>query len=212
MTLLPSRSDETELTKDELLLLDFLFDGGAAIGLMQRDAYHAHMNIRYTHSLTDANLLRVLRSLVERGLLRAAPDDPNTKRVVYWFTECGGAYWSRERMPVWERYCTSFTGSDAPALLDVLCVEQAIGRDFLCAAQKTGYIRILDDIKQVQWKPLDPRELIYWRPVDAAWQAKVQIQSEVDPEWNRWDDLNAGRTWWNSIEELQSFLPQQPPA
>jgi len=104
---------------------------------MQRDAYAAHMNIRYPHSLTDADLLSVLGSLVDRGILRTEPDD----------------------------------------------------------------------ITQVQWRLVDPSCLIYWKPVDAAWQAKVPIQSEDDPGWSRWNDLNAGRTWWNSIDELQTFLP-----
>ena len=207
MTKMPFRTNATGISSDELLLLDFLFDAGSAMELMRREAYGIHMNVRYTHAIEDADLSRVLRSLVERGLLRTEPDalDPNS--LVFRLSDFGGVQWTRERLPVWGRYCTSFGAGDVLTRRDVICADRAVGSHYLRVGKETGYMRMVGEIGQVQWQPLNPGALIYWKPVQTGWTATLDVQPD-DPEWAEWEEWNAARTWWSSIEELQTFLPQ----
>jgi hypothetical protein len=66
---LPKRTNATDLTDNELLLFDFLFDTSLAFHHLRTDDYSFHMNCTYSHSLDDDRLRVTLASLVDRRLL-----------------------------------------------------------------------------------------------------------------------------------------------
>jgi hypothetical protein len=53
----PNRTNVTELTSDELLLFDFLFDKTLAFHHLRMVDYSFHMNCPYSHGLDDQALL-----------------------------------------------------------------------------------------------------------------------------------------------------------
>ena len=66
---LPKRTGRTSLSDAELLIFDLAFDGGAPYSLLTQEAYPLHMNVDYTHDLSDAELRTMLGSLVQSGLM-----------------------------------------------------------------------------------------------------------------------------------------------
>jgi hypothetical protein len=98
----PYRTGTTWLTDDQLVLLDVLFNGGTWLRLLGREHFLEQWNLGYAHGLDDATLECNIRWLWEHGVVERERDGEHT-----WFrmTPDGGDLWSRERRPVWERYC-----------------------------------------------------------------------------------------------------------
>jgi hypothetical protein len=208
MTELPFRTAATELTLDQLLLLDFLAGPvQATIGLLYRDRYPIHMNVSYSHAVPDAALPTFLEKMVRDDLLATMPDESQPGTQLFALSRHGGDLWCKERLPVWQRYCFSLTFMDPADAMTVHCVDKDIGREFLSISKSLGYIPVLDDLDSVQWDAIPPDDLIDWHTLPSAWIATVRREPEEDMDWQRWQELEQQRTWWNDITELQKFVP-----
>src|SRR5262249_5035397 len=107
------RTNDTWLSDSQLVIFDALFDRANPWRVLRRELGHSgepfpmlrDVHLReehgYTHGLTDEELRHQLQWLCERGVLETASDYGET---VYRITILGGELWSRERLPVWERY------------------------------------------------------------------------------------------------------------
>lgn len=111
MQTLPRRTNATNLSDDELLLFDFLFDQSLSFHHLRIEDYSFHMNCLYSHSLTDADLELTLASLVARGFLNCRVGKiwrMETRNYVdgkiYTMTDSGGHLWELARRPDWDRY------------------------------------------------------------------------------------------------------------
>jgi hypothetical protein len=172
MSDLPFRSNSTNLSQDQLLLLDFLTMGPIAIGLLYRDKYPLHMNVPYSHTISDVELPNFLDNMVRDEILAATLDEdqPNAQR--YGLSFHGGDLWCKERLPVWQRYCFSTTSVDTN-ITEVFCVDKNIGHEFLAISKALGYIPVVDDVDLVQWNAIPLDDLIDWHPLPSAWAATV---------------------------------------
>ncbi|MCH8273160.1 MAG: hypothetical protein IH851_00005 [Armatimonadetes bacterium] len=215
MTDLPFRSGATELSNDELFLLDFLatlaYHGRAGVYQFPQETYQQHMNIRYCHSIPDAEVENVLDNMARGGILQAKPDLPEFYDNRYGLTRHGGDLWCRERMPVWRRYCSTMSSAvfhGDVGEMEVRCVDKQIGLDYLVISNALGHISILDDLQTTEWHPMPPEELVVWHPLPAAWIATIRVKNVDDMNRNRYDELDRQRTWWWTLDELQKFLPE----
>ena len=206
----PYRTGKTWLTDDQLVLLDVLFDGGASLRFLRRENFLERLNLGYAHALDDPALECNIRWLCEHGVL-----EPHRRGGGTYFrmTRDGGELWSRERCPVWERYCTEryTTTSRGRALMSVMAVSPEVRDHFLVlwpmypARRKTAVISYR---RLIGWYPF-PRVYVgiatyeerqKWTPAEYAVRAEQNRQ--------HWAMLERERSWWRCVPELQRFLPR----
>jgi hypothetical protein len=102
MTRPPYRTGRTNLTDADLIILDAMFSGGALFRNIRRADYAEQQNTPYTHNLSDQKLRVRLEQLCQRQVIEQATHEIGTWHRL---TAEGGALWSAERMPIWDRYC-----------------------------------------------------------------------------------------------------------
>jgi len=128
----------------------------AAFPLLRDKHFRGQWNVGYSHDLNDDKLRINLQSLCEDNVLeikyfRGQPS--------YWMTPFGGDLWSRERCPIWDRYCVERYKHPNPhrQLMSVQAVSPQIRDDFLerwpifPARRRTATIR---DLGLIKWRPL----------------------------------------------------------
>jgi hypothetical protein len=213
MVELPFRTSKTWLTDEQLILLDVLFQGGASFDLLRDEGFREQFNLPYSHNLNDGQLQCQLRWLCERGVLEAKRDHD---RIVFHVTAAGGALWSQERCPVWERYCieTYKTTSRGRTMMTVLAVSPRVRDDFLTRWPLDPARRrsiTMKDQGLIGWHRFgqlfvgvatyeEPRR---WTPEEyAIWVERHQRHQAM---------LERERSWWRFVEELQRFVPKDEP-
>jgi hypothetical protein len=206
----PYRTGTTWLTDDQLVLLDVLFDVSASLHLLRRENFLEQWNLGYDHGLDDAALECNIRWLCEHGALEPQRDGDHT-----WFqmTGGGGELWSKERCPVWERYCTEryTTTSRGRTQMSVMAVSPEVRDHFLAlwpeypARRKTT---VISDCPLIAWHPF-PRVYVgvatyeerhQWTPAEyVVWAEQHHLH---------WAMLERERSWWRCVPELQRFAPR----
>jgi hypothetical protein len=200
----------TWLTDDQLILLDVLFDAGATLRLLRRENFLEQWNLGYAHGLDDAALECNMRWLCEHSVLEPQRDGDHTWLAM---TRDGGELWSRERCPVWERYCTDryTTTSRGRTQMSVMAVSPEVRDHFLSlwpqypARRKTA---VISDRPLIGWHPF-PRVYVgvatyeerhQWTPSEYVVWAEQHRQ--------HWAMLERERSWWRCVPELQRFVPR----
>jgi len=214
MPTLPYRAYTTWLSGSELIVLDRLFDCGVAFRHLRREGFRLQWNLPYSHDLNDRDLWQVLSQLCNRNVLKT---EPSRGETYYCMTPFGGELWSRERCPIWERFCGTRgrTTSRDRELWSVVAVSPEIRDDFL------------------RLYPLDPArrrtatitnfDLISWRPFPKLHVGLATYLEEHNWPVDRRDAyreayrertarLQQQRSWWRCVPELQRFVPDFPAA
>lgn len=211
---IPNRTNVTDLTSDELLLFDFLFDKTLAFHHLRKDNYSFHMNCRYSHGLSDDELQSVLASLVVRGLLHRTTGPIfrlETQSYIdgdlYSMSEAGGELWERERLPDWNRFlCADHweLGSHCRSMVRVVCADERIARMYLGAMYASGQtspvgrlrVRTVWNVRLLTWKTFSKVQSI---------RCKTNQNVHGSPSVTDWDLYNEIRCWWQDVRELDSL-------
>lgn len=198
----PLRTNATQLTDDELILFDILFDGAATLRLLRRESFRQQWNCD-PHNLTDVQLGVTLQQLVTGGLLTTEVHRGNT---YFQLTPKGGTLWESERLPTWNRYAIDSYGegrSGRPNVTIAATTSNArdefwtIGRDSGFFVHSTGRIRrsTIKNHELIPWKTF-PRLYVLVAILD-AWSGPLD-----------WEDLESRRTWWRNVHENEKFRSQ----
>lgn len=203
-------SKQTDVTDDELLLMDFLAVlGPAPLGMLRRDDYVMHMNLETTHDISDSGLSLVLDQMKTKGWVTLeSEDEPGKDR--YALTPKGGLLWETERRPIWTRYSTALLGETAGRnYCRVTAYDRQTGEQFIRTADALGYSFHLLPDHQTRWEQISEPGIRYWDCLDRAWMCDFDIVRTDDSVWEDWGELERRRTWWDQLNELQKFLPHQ---
>jgi hypothetical protein len=206
----PYRTGETWLSDDQLVLLDALFKGyKTAVRLLRRSSFNAQWALGYAHELDDTALKSNIRLLCEHGVLAIKHDCDETRLQI---TCEGGELWSRERCPVWERYCTDRykTTLRGRTLMSVRAISPQMRDEFLdLCPQRPARCKtaVLGSCTLIHWRPATPiyvgvatyEEPCEWTPEEFTEWAEQERQHLTTVEQNR--------SWWRTIRELQRFVP-----
>jgi hypothetical protein len=194
-----SRTLETDLTDDELILFDIMFDGGTSFRLLRREGFEQQWN-RRSHNLTDAELLETLEKLVKLDYLRTESD----QGVEYFkLTSIGGYVWERERVPAWDRYATDRYGQTKSGrpVVKILATTQQSRDDFWQIGREVGFFAyangrtkqaVIRNHRLIPWKSFS--SLYVWIAVLDGWHSLTD-----------WGAFENRRTWWRSPEENEKF-------
>lgn len=210
----PRRTNITELSDDELLLFDFLFDKHLCHHHLRAENYPFHMNCGYSHGLGDIDLEKSLTTLVERGLLTCK--EAMTLRIefrefrrdkTYALTEAGGRLWELERCPDWDRFLATSTwelGINCRGMIRVVCSNESIGRLCLGSMFAAG---LISPVSRIRVRLLRNVRLLPWKAFPRVNSIRYKINDNTNDVMfpAHWDVYNAGRCWWRDIAELDSL-------
>jgi hypothetical protein len=210
MTKLFYRTNATSLTESELTILDVIFDGGATLRLLYDDIFKPQWNLPYSHNLDDDALRVTVNSLCERGILLS---DETEGETVFRMTPAGGDAWSRERCPVWERFFRAICPMRIRDcyIWTVTAVSPVIRDDFFHFWPKYPVrrkrTRIIADFGLLPWRSFDMLHAgvaSVYDPHDAWTPEESAIRMEAEKKHRA--TLEANRSWWQSVDELQRFV------
>jgi hypothetical protein len=199
MNQLPKRTGVTDLTEDQLLLFDFFWDCYVPRRCLDSESYSIHMNVEYTHCLSDEQIDRVLGQLLERELICCRENSPNT----FTLTPCGGALWEAERKPDWGRYISE-RGSHNERRLSLVSLSETVGRCYIGVLFSAGLIVPTERIKS---KNIGKHWLTPWKRVADARLLRVKVLGGEQMGFIDWSVYESGRTWWRSVAELDTLKP-----
>ena len=204
------RSHETDLSDDELLLMDVMFDvKGVAPFMLRQCNFGPQFNAR-PHSLNDVELKQTVKSLVKRGLLEGQDFVLKGQRYIG-MTKSGAGKWEIERRPDWNRYCTEREAAviRGRTITSVCAVNPEVRDDFLRIAIQNPFRtkrKTINDLGLIPWKTFDQIHVGLASYIDSfdlaidpyeAWQA-MQIKTGLK--------IENERTWWRNVGELQRFV------
>jgi len=203
------RSLSSNLTDDELLILDVMFSYSVTYPMLRACNFVPQFNSQ-SHTLTDDQLKSTLRRMVADGIVEPQEHRFRNHRYVS-ITAHGGELWASERCPIWDRYCTESYPAfiRGRTIMSVKCVSSFVRDDFLRlwpeypARTKTATVR--------------DNGLIHWRDFGTL---HVGLASYTEPtewtpdEYNDWlpkllaymERVETERSWWRSVDELQKFV------
>jgi DNA-binding HxlR family transcriptional regulator len=200
------RTKETNLSEEELLILDVLFDARDRFESLMKENYATWHNLPYSHNL-ETNVLRdLINRLVENGILSSHPSDFDG-RIFYGLTEAGGKLWEVERVPDWERYCTDYSTEDETGqwMLSVESPAAATAQAFMdCAAHCRLYRFKQDEIRTttlIEEKP----SIVYWKTFSTVYSMSVPMNALMDANQVDWQEYERSRSWWRTLTELGKF-------
>ena len=203
------RTHSTDLTEDELLILDVMFECSVTYPMLRTCNFVPQFNAR-PHRLDDETLKSTLVSFGRRGITDV--DDGMFRGHHYIsITPKGGELWASERQPKWERYCTDSYPATirGRTIMSVKCTTSWVRDDFIrlqpeySARTKSATI---SDIGLVHWRDFGklyiglasyaepskrtPDEFYEWLPRHQAHIERVEKE----------------RSWWRTVGELQKFV------
>lgn len=197
----------TNLTDDELILMDALFDQRRTMKQLRAVNFGEAINFppEYIHQLDDYDLRDVMASLVARGWVDIEKGDG---RTTYGLTAAGGELWERERQPDWDRYvrssswCERIEGLDQ-WLAEVMSPSVEIAAAFYSSDRdvkiyKTG-LTILDDYP-----------LLYWKTFPTVYQILAPYSPLMDWPSVDWEVYEQNRVWWRDLMELGGLDRKEP--
>lgn len=211
---LPKRTHATDLTDNELLLCDFLFDTSLAFHHMRIGDYSLHMNCRYSHSLDDDQLRETLASLVGRRHLKEGIGPIYNVETRDWshgprytLTESGGDLWDREREPDWNSFVATAhweLGLNSRGMMRIMCIDERIGR--MCLGSMFG-AGLVSPIGRIRVRAIRNIRLLPWKTFSRVYSIRCKTNDSIDdePVPADWSVYNARRTWWRDIQELDSL-------
>lgn len=200
------RTNETNLSADELLILDVLFDAKERFESLLRENYASWHNLPYSHHL-ETNVLRdLIHRLVENGIIRlhtSGFDDT----LFYGLTEAGGKLWEVERVPNWDRYCTDYSTQDETGhwTLSVESPSISTAQSFMDCADHCGLYGFKPDEIRITTLIEAQPTTIYWKTFSTVYSISVPTYALPDTNQVDWNEYERRRFWWRSLTELANF-------
>lgn len=203
------RTHSTELTEDELLILDVMFEYSVTYPMLRTCNFVPQFNAQ-PHALDDESLKSTLVSFARRGIT-VVDDDVFQGDHYISISPKGGEFWASERQPKWERYCTDSYPATirGRTIMSVKCTTSWVRDDFLRLQPEFPARTKSATIKDIG--------LIHWRDFGKLY---IGLASYAEPrrwtpdEFDQWlpkhldhiDRVEKERSWWRTVGELQRFV------
>ncbi|GHU29062.1 hypothetical protein AGMMS50256_13030 [Betaproteobacteria bacterium] len=196
MKSIPPRTYASELTDDEIILFDFLWEGDAAERFLYGEALGVHANTPYSHSIHDDQLCFWLQDLINRNLLCKRTGKKSEE--IFSLTQRGFEMWESERLPDWFRYVND---SWCDEIFTVSAVSKQIGLQFIEAYRKCGSL-VLPEEEPIYHVEFDV-ELVRWKVINEVryWEFPVSLDDFLTTTTN-WFEFIENRVWWRVAGEL----------
>jgi hypothetical protein len=206
------RTNETDLSNDELILFDVLFNYNVPINALKNGVeFSLNFNCQ-SHNL-DVNELRdTIERFVSKGQMKfKLCVMPKDKQIVTFvcLTENGGNIWEKEHLPIWESYVRdSSSHCNGFWELSIFSPTMETAMGFLEIAQECNLYELMDNndiiINEIRGKDTDL--LIPWKYFDRLYELKSRLAEKKklgNSKETDWDHYNSNIMWWRDVDELQ---------
>jgi hypothetical protein len=188
------RTGKTTLTDNELILFDALWDADCAWWMLRQREFEDFM-LTYTHNMSDAELVKTLGALQQRGLLREYlyVYAENGDKRYFGLTPESGALWEAEREPIWDKYVSAYV-YDGRYVVESPSLE--IARQYMRVMQQ------VDSAAPEQVIQIDKPNyrLLSWKDFPMVYEFSGGIEQESG--YFDWDGYLNELDWWRDIHEL----------
>ncbi|MBI5928626.1 MAG: hypothetical protein HY862_04915 [Chloroflexi bacterium] len=204
----PSRTYATNLSDDELILLDALYAGSIEFAGLLAENFREATELDYVHHFSYEELVQVVDGMVGRGvmdLLRMADDDED-EDIRVGLTGAGGGLWEQEREPDWQRYCVYFMGTEMDLdgnevwFAEVQSPTFDTAAEFLEVAIESGLFPEVD-LEQMEIQEYVGENLVGWRSFEVVLVLRVPCGAVEEDTPVDWDLYEEKRTWWTDLME-----------
>ena len=200
------RTKETNLSEEELLILDVLFDATDTFESLARENYASWHNLPYSHTLETSVLGDLINRLVEHGIIKSHPSGVED-RIFYGLTKLGGELWEVERVPNWERYCADYSTEDETGywMLSVESPSSATAQAFMDCATHCGLYGFKQDEIRTTTLVEEQPTIIYWKDFSTVYSMSVPTSALPGTSQVDWHEYERTRSWWRNLTELAKF-------
>lgn len=210
------RTGKTELTNDELILFDVIFDGSCPVNSLRKEKFADWFNTK-PHTLSDKQLKETLTKLNQKKLVRFIENQDSLEKVTsrqfrkikatfVELTSKGGRLWEKEREPIWGKYCEGWMYSpfkdENKMLMEVVSPSLQTLNTFLKASKDIGFNGLTEDheitfvvekrkfIVGIRWKRF---EELHTATITGVYDENTLVD---------WDKYYENLDWWGNIHEL----------
>ncbi|MEQ8673465.1 MAG: WbuC family cupin fold metalloprotein [Aggregatilineales bacterium] len=198
------RTNVTELSTDELIILDTFFDDNCAlsIGNLTRRYFRESNNVKYSHRFSDDEIQITLDKFVELGYLISQTSEQ--WGFSYKLTSQGGAVWESERDPDWNSFYREYTLSEdeVSTIESIASTSSELLHQFFVASidckRLTPNTQIMDALTH---QHVD--DFIYWKHFETLYELRypfTQPRMYLFPEYR--ECFRQKQTWWRNTAEL----------
>jgi hypothetical protein len=203
------RTHCSNLTDDELILLDILFDVRCSIAFLRREVFREQFNCD-SHNLDGSQLESAVERLIGEGILETSDHRSNETRSLQ-ITPKGGRIWSEERAAIWELYGyeTSKTLPNHREMVTFIGVSAECRDSFLDLwprANAKHRAWVIEEYELIYWRRFHPVYVgvaIYDNPTE--WEIDEYFEY-VKQEEKRRQKMEQERRFWRFVKELQKFV------
>jgi len=206
------RSHATELSDDELILFDVLFDSYTSVNsLKKEDEFSLRFNYK-SHAMNANELKDTIERFVANGLMRfkLCVHGRNNEIVTYvGLTEKGGKLWEMERLPIWDKFVTdSSYDYNGFCELAIISPNLQVAKDFIKIAQECKLYELSDpiDLEIEELQKEETKEIIPWKTFDKLYKITSRLSDRTgreSPQDTNWVLYETKLMWWRTVDELQ---------
>lgn len=200
----PRRTFATNLSDDELILLDAMFAGSIEFEGLLPENFREATELDYVHQFSHDELAQVVDAMEGRGVLELLRTVDDELRVG--LSGAGGNLWELERTPDWRRYVIYFMATDFDTdgnefwYAEVQSPAFDTAAEFLEAAIECGLFPEANlDLMETQ-EYLD-ENLVGWRSFEVVYFLRVPcgvVEADTPVDWDLYEEK---RTWWTDLME-----------
>ena len=200
------RTYQTNVSDEELLILDVLFDARDTFESLAKENYATWHNLPYSHNLEVGDLTNLINRLLGDGIISFHTSNPGNK-VFYGLTEAGGKAWEVERVPDWERYCTDYSTVNEAGhwMLFVESPSLATAKAFMDCATHCHLYQFNPNAIRISTIIEEKSSTIYWKAFPTAYSMSVTTYPLAETNRVDWNEYESRRSWWRTLTELAKF-------
>lgn len=208
------RTYKTDLSDDELLIFDVLFDSKVEVNaLIGGEDFETNFNCP-SHELEIIDLGRAINNFVKNGLVRlylAERINGKTFSTYVELTEDGGGFWEKERRPDWDKFVADLS-SDEKGFWEVRVFSSTVdtAKKFIMTAHACGLYE-LEDVNSLMVHKVALSErvaIVPWKKFENAYWVTSKISRKSNDSGKReidWELYREKIDWWRSVEELMEY-------
>ncbi len=201
----PKRSYETDLSDDDLILLDAILVGNFFVEDLFRANFKETTDFDYCHTLSDEAVIKTIDTFAMRKFVILRRNTDNKFSIA--LNDAGMKVWDDERHPDWDAYCNHQMAidvdEDGNEIWSVTAYSPSLELvdEFMDAAIEC---HLLFDVQRDQKKVEHLTDVIWWGWVEFPNFYHVTfpcgpIDEEVEVNWDLYEKH---RTWWSDPMEL----------
>ncbi len=206
------RSFHTNLTDDEVIIFDVLFDRSVPLRNLEGGKDFQYFFNYPSHSLKIGQLADVLNRSIKEGFMKTniiAYEKLKKLSVYIELTEKGGEIWENERTPDWEFYIIDYRDRDETNNCEELFLYSSsleIAEKFLDTAHKCKLYEMKDP-ENKSISIIDGKNLkhIPWKFFPQLYEIKTELSEREYINGNPgidWDRYRRECEWWRDVTEL----------